>query len=123
MKSGKAPGADGVNAEMLKTGDVITETLTEIFKKKWEEEEIPVGWKTGLIVKLSNKGNIRLCANWRGITLRSITSTVFCSVILNGISTALDPILRKKPAEFRKGRSCGEHIFTIRQILEQCQEW
>ena len=34
MKSGKAPGADGVSAEMLKAGgDVITETLTEIFKE------------------------------------------------------------------------------------------
>ena len=43
MKSGKAPGADGVSAEMLKAGgDIITETLTEIFKEIWEEEEIPV---------------------------------------------------------------------------------
>ena len=43
MKSGKAPGADCVSAEMLKAGaDVITETLTETFKEIWEEEEIPV---------------------------------------------------------------------------------
>ena len=61
MKSGKAPGADGVSAEMLKAGgDVITETLTEIFKEIWEEEEIPVDWKTGLIVKLPKKGNLSL---------------------------------------------------------------
>ena len=38
MKSGKAPGADGVGAEMLKAGgDVITETLSEMFKEIWEE--------------------------------------------------------------------------------------
>ena len=62
MKSGKAPGADGVSAEMLKAGgDVITETLIEIFKEIWEEEEIPVDWKTGLIVKLPKKGNLSLC--------------------------------------------------------------
>ena len=59
MKSRKAPGADGVSAEMLKAGgDIITETLTEIFKEIWEEEEIPVDWKTGLIVKLPKKGNL-----------------------------------------------------------------
>ena len=59
MKSGKLPGADGVNAELLKktVGDVITETLTEIFKEIWKEKEIPVDWKTGLIVKLPKKGN------------------------------------------------------------------
>ena len=89
----------------------------------WEEEEIPVDWKTRLIVKLPKKGNLSLRKNWRGITLMSITSKIFSRVILNRISTALDPMLRKEQAGFRKGRSCGEHIFTLRQILEQCQEW
>ena len=42
MKSGKAPGADGITAEMLKAGgDVITETPTEIFREIWEEEDNP----------------------------------------------------------------------------------
>ena len=124
VKSGKAPGIDGVSAEMLKAGgDVITGTRTEIFKEIWEEEEIPVDWKTGLIVKLPKKGTLSLCKNWRGITLLSITSKVFSRGILNRLSTALDPMLRKEQAGFRKGRSCGEHIFTLRQILEQCQEW
>ena len=73
MKSEKALGADGVSAEMLKAGgDVITETITEIFKEIWEEE-IPVDWKTRLIVKLPKNGNLMLCKNWRGITLLSIT--------------------------------------------------
>ena len=53
----------------------------------------------------------------------SITSKVFSRVILNRISTALDPMLRKEQAVFGNGRSCGEHIFTLRHILEQCQEW
>ena len=80
MKSGKTPGADGVSAEMLKAGgDIITETLTEIFKEIWEEEEIPVDWKTGLIVKLPKKGDLSLCKNWRGITLLSIIVRVAMS--------------------------------------------
>ena len=38
INSAKAPGADGVSAEMLKAGgNVITETLT-MFKEMWEEE-------------------------------------------------------------------------------------
>ena len=62
MKSVKAPGAHGVSVEILKEGGyVITETLTEIFKEIWEEEEIAVDWKTGFIVKLQKKGNLSLC--------------------------------------------------------------
>ncbi|KAI0231053.1 hypothetical protein LSAT2_018566 [Lamellibrachia satsuma] len=57
------------------------------------------------------------------ITLLSITSKVFSRVIFDRISEALDPLLRKEQAGFRKGKSCGDHIFTLRQILEQCQEW
>ena len=107
-KTARAPGSDGVSAEMLKAGgDVITQTNTEIFKEIWEEEEIPVDWKTGLIVKLTKKGNLSLCNNWRGITLLSITRKVFNRVILNRIYTALDSKLRKEQIGFNKGRSCG----------------
>ena len=34
-----------------------------------------------------------------------------------------DPLMFKEQAGYRKGKSCGEHIFTLRQIVEQCQEW
>ena len=120
------PGADGVSAEMLKAGGyVITESPTEMFKEIWEEEEIPVEWKTGLIVKLKlpNKGNLSICKNWRGITLLSMASKLFSRVILNRIYKTLDPMLHNEQAGFRNGRSYGEHIVTLRQILEQCQEW
>ena len=124
MKSGKAPGADCVSAEMLKAGGEVTMgALTEIFEGIWETEETPGDWKMGLIVKLPKKGDLSLCKNWRGITLLSITSKVFSRVIHDRISEALDPLLRKEQAGFRKGKSCGDHIFTLRQILEQCQEW
>ena len=86
-------------------------------------EETPGDWKMGRIVKLPKKGDLSLCKNWRGITLLSITSKVFSRVDLDRISEALDPLLRKEQAGFRKGKSCGDHIFTLRQTLEQCQEW
>ncbi|XP_041349267.1 uncharacterized protein LOC121368594 [Gigantopelta aegis] len=31
--------------------------------------------------------------------------------------------MRQEQAEFRKGMSCRDHIFTLRQILEQSKEW
>ena len=35
----------------------------------------------------------------------------------------IDPQLRNEQAGFRKGKSCSDHIFTLRQILEQSKEW
>ena len=39
------------------------------------------------------------------------------------MSAAIDPLMRKEEAGFQKRRSCGGHIFTLRQTMEQCQEW
>ena len=46
QKNGKAPGPDGIPAQILKA-DVNTSTqmLYEIFEKVWEEEIIPEDWK------------------------------------------------------------------------------
>jgi len=48
---------------------------------------------------------------------------VFTRVILTRIQQVVDNQLRKEQAGFRKGRSCTEQIFTLRNIIEQCMEW
>ena len=124
MKKGKAPGADGVTAEMLKADvNVTAPILTEIFKQIWEEDQIPEAWKTGLIFKLPKKGDLGDCNNWRGITLLSLTSKIFSRIVLSRLTSALEKDLRPQQAGFRPGRSCSDHIFTLRQILEQSKEW
>ena len=76
----------------------------------------------------SNIGNQNIflfpnCNNWRGITLLSIPSKVFCIVLISRITDAVDKKLRQEQAGFRKGRGCIDHIFVLRNILEQCHEW
>ena len=91
MKSGKAPGADGVTVEMLKADvNVTAPILTEIFKQIWEEGQIPEAWKTGLIFKLPKKGDLGDCNNWRGITLLSLTSKVSNRIVLSRLTIVLE---------------------------------
>ncbi|KAL9952790.1 hypothetical protein ACROYT_G040097 [Oculina patagonica] len=91
MKNGKAGGADGVTAEMLKAEETVTpRILTDIFREIWESERIP---------------------------------EVFSKIIHTRLATALDEHIRQEQAGFRAGRSCSEHIFILRQILEQSKEW
>ena len=106
LKSRKAPGTDCINAEMLKAANA----LTKIFKEIWETDVVPDVWKTALIAKLPKKGDRSLCNNWRGIALLSITSKVFTRVIFDRISAALDPLLRREQASFRKGKSSSDQM-------------
>ena len=115
MKSGKAPGADGVTAEMLKADvNVTAPILTEIFRQIWEEGQIPEAWKTGLIFKLPKKGDLGDCNNWRGITRLSLTSKVFSRIVLSRQTAVLEKDLRPQQAGFRPGRSCSDHILEQR---------
>ena len=55
--------------------------------------------------------------------VRSLTSKILSRIVHRRISETLDSHLRQEQACFRPGRSCSEHIFTLRQILEQSHEW
>ena len=124
MKSGKAPGIDSIHAEMLKADlGTSTKVLTDLFRDIWETDTLPGDWTKGLIVKIPKKGNLRDCHNWRGITLLSIPSKVFCRILLARIDAAIDTVLRQEQAGFRGGRGCIDQIFALRNIIEQCIEW
>jgi CRISPR/Cas system CMR subunit Cmr6 (Cas7 group RAMP superfamily) len=73
LKSGKAAGPDSIPAEALKTDtETMVNVLHPLFKKIWQEEQVPTEWKEGYPIKLLKKEDISNCANYRGITLLSV---------------------------------------------------
>ena len=109
---------------MLKV-DLVTSTeiFYNLFQYIWKHDTIPNDWAKGLIIKLPKTGDLSDCNNWRGITLLSVPSKILLRVLLNRIDNAIDDLLRKEQAGFRSGRGCIDHIFTIRNIIEQSIEW
>lgn len=105
MKSGKAPGIDSLQIELLKADIYISANmLTDLFQKIWDEDTIPKDWSKGHIFKLPKKGDLSNCNNWRGITLLSIPSKVFCRILLKRVDRAIDHKLREEEAGLRSGR-------------------
>ena len=80
------------------------------------EEEIQKDWRHGHQFKLSKKGNLKGCKNWRGITLLSIPRKVFNRIVLERMKKEVDRLLREE-------RSCTGHIATLRVITEQSLDW
>ena len=77
----------------------------------------------GVIVKIPKKGDIAICANNRGITPLTIAGKVFCTLVLLRIRDAVDEHLRENLAGFRKGRSCSDQCFVLRQLVEKSLEF
>ena len=58
MKNCKAPGADAISAEVLKTGgDEMTKFLLVLFNKVWREENPPLEWSKMTVTPVHKKGN------------------------------------------------------------------
>ncbi|CAB3223438.1 unnamed protein product [Arctia plantaginis] len=124
LKIGKAPGLDLVTAEILNADlSSAVKVLAPLIKRIWTKEELPYDWNKGLLITMPKKGDLSQCSNWRGITLLSVPSKVFCKIILDRLSVVVEPLLRKEQAGFRPNRSCIDQINTLRIILEQASEW
>ena len=124
LKNGKAVGPDNIPAEAIKAGGDISVNVLYVFLNAiWKEEKLPEDWTTGLLIKLSKKGNLSYCDYWRSIMLLSIASKVLYRVLLSRMKGVVDTKLRDEQAGFRKGRSCTDHIATLRIIVEQSVEW
>ena len=66
----------------------------------------------------TGKGDLGITKNYRGITLTSIASKIYNSLLLNRIQPSIEKVLRKNQNGFRKERSTVGQILTVRRILE-----
>ena len=124
MKNGKAPGADGISADLLQAEKSLKFIiLSTFFCEIRISENILKDWKTGLIRRLAKEINLSDCNNWWGISLFSRTKKVLNKFILKLFTTNPENDIRKEKVGFRKGISCSDLISTLRQILEQAKEW
>ena len=103
----KAPGSDEITADLLKAGgEPVIYRLFELIIDVWENEKMVKEWSmTTLISLYKNKGDRKVCDNYRGIALLNITSKIFSRIILNRIQELIDHQLLETQSGFRTNRS------------------
>ena len=121
LKNGKAPGNDGISIDVIKAGGLpLAKWLHEIFVDIWENEVMIEDWRTAILVRLyKNKGDKKICDNYRGISLLVATSKIFSRIILNRVQGHLDKQLLEEQAGFRSNRSTIDQIFILKMIMEK----
>jgi hypothetical protein len=78
LKNYKAPGPDGLPAEVFEYGgDILNKYLYKLIIEIWSKEEMPVNWKVGLICPIYKKGDPLECKNYRDITLANVGYKIF----------------------------------------------
>ena len=124
MASWKAPGSDGIPADLLRQcKSCLLPVLHDILVKCWREGKVPQDKRDAKIITLyKNKGARSDCNNHRGISLLGITGKAFARVILPRLQKLAERVYPESQCGFRSQRSTTDMIFSVRQLQEKCKE-
>ncbi len=124
LKLGKAPGSDGLTAEMLKYGgEVVVEWMMWICNLPWEQRKVPEDWRKTIIVPLyKGKGNREECNNYRGISLLSVPGKIYGRILNERMMKVTDKSVGDEQGGFRKDRRCVNQIFAVKILVEKYLE-
>ena len=94
LKKKKAPGWDIPNEAWINGSEEIINKLVATIGKIWEGDEIPDGWKTGVIVTIHKNGDINDTNNYHLIRKTKLKKTLYALFI--DLKKAFDTVNRKK---------------------------
>ena len=124
LKSNKAPGIDGIQAELLKVeSDIVVDLYHKIVTAVWEIKYFPESWSKSVIVPLHKKGSKSNCENYRPISLTCQPAKILTKILLDRIRNLTRHVIPEYQAGFRQNRSTIDQIFVIRQIMERYLEF
>jgi sorting nexin-29 len=101
----------------------MSSTYHQLIAKIWITETIPEEWYLSILCPIHKKGDVMVCSKYRGISLLCIAYKIFSNILFNRLSPCVEGIIGDYQCGFHQGRSTYDQIFTIRQILEKCNEF
>lgn len=112
-----------ITPEMILDGpSELREQLLKLFQKIWSEAAVVDDWKNAEIIPIPKKGALKVCDNWRGISLLDVVGKVFARIVQSRLQRTAEGLLPDSQCGFRPGRGCADMIFVARQLVEKTLE-
>ena len=121
-KSWKAPGDDGLPAEVWKrTWPVVKDRVLSLFQTSLDSGNLPRQWKHAKIIPLKkpDKGDYTLAKAWRPISLLSTLGKILEAVVAERISHAVETsgLLPANHFGARKRRSTEQALVLLQEHI------
>ena len=110
---------------MIKVASCNSDFLSlqlDLMHTAWRESKVPRDWVNAVLIPIPKKGDLHNCDNWRGIALLDVVGKVMARILQARLQDLAEEVLPEAQCGFRKGRSCTDMIFTVRQIIEKSWE-
>lgn len=124
LKNGKAAGEDGIINEFIsKGGYKAAFSLYLLFNLILTRKKIPAQWEGALIIPIHKKDDRRNPLNYRPISLLSVVSKIFTSILNQRINKFLDVnnVLVDEQMGFRENRRTADNIFILYELLNNAK--
>ena len=116
MKDNKSSRVDGIPPKLLKEiVEQISTTLAKLFNFSLEEGIVPSEWKEANITPLFKKGSRNKPDNYRSVSLTSVVSKLFETIIRDHMVEFLVKykLIHKSQHGFLKARSCLTNLLSF----------
>ena len=121
LNTGRAPGPDGIPAELIKRAPFIVRMfLLAHYNKCLAAGTVPEAWLLSEVVMLlkDSKGDQLSVENYRPISLTDVFYKIYASLLQQRLAHYIDPRIRETQFGFRRGRSTSQPIHILRRIIE-----
>ncbi len=85
----------------------------------WSSEVVVHNWSGAVLLPLFNKGDKRICSNYRGICLIDVVAKVFGVILFKRFQLERDRRSHPNQSGFSPGRGCIDQMRNLRCTLEQ----
>jgi hypothetical protein len=115
----KTPGIDKVEMDLLKhLPQVGLHQFLSILCKAWVSNDVPEEWKTSIQILIPKIPRPKSVDDYRRISLCSSGYKVYAKWLLTKLQIFI-PELPDYQAAFIHNRSCDDHLFVLRRIMDE----
>ena len=122
LKNNKAPGVDGIPAEIIKhCKQHLSEPLSHAFNYIAEKRDFPEVWAEGLRSTIFKSGNRDVTDNYRGITVLPIIEKIFEVAVYRRLSFVNEAFgkIDENNGGFLQGRRTADNIFVLQCLVQR----
>lgn len=125
LKNGKAPGPNGIRAELLKCGnESFEQSLLKVLNQYWMGElAVPREWRDAEVVSLYKmKGSRMDPNNYRSIFLLDVIGKLFASMVCKRVLPHSEACLSDSQYGFRRRLSTEHAILAVRRVIQNARD-
>ena len=120
MKKAKAPGPDGIPAEVWQRSSVARDMLFNFLKKVWDKESVPPNLALCIFVMMyKNKGSPDDCSKYRALGLLNHAYKIMSVILLRRLVKECAGFFSDWQAGFRPQRGCRDNVLLLRVLYDQ----